>query len=227
MKKGYFLGLGLTFALVILSAACNNSANVDHSKMDHNSMDHNSMPMNSNTPSNSNMNHNSMNHSAMKSDTNAAAAPYDLQFIDTMIHHHEGAVEMSEMVLKKSSNEELKKFAQKIIDDQKKEIVQMKEWREKWFAGAARAINMEMAGMKDSMKIMDDQMKKMETATGKEFDALFLEMMIPHHKGAVTMANEALQKSQRAEIKTLAGAIITAQDAEIKQMNDWKVKWTK
>lgn len=216
MKKGYFLGLFLMLAIIAFGAACGNSSNVDHSKMDHNTMDHNSMPMNSN------MDHNSMNHSAMKSDPNAANAPYDLQFIDTMIHHHEGAVEMAEAVVKKSSNEDLKKFAQKIIDDQKKEIAQMKEWREKWFAGAARAINMEMAGMADSMKPMDDGMKKMETATGKEFDTLFLEMMIPHHQGAVTMAKEALQKSQRAEIKTLADAIIKAQEAEIKQMNEWK-----
>lgn len=224
MKKGYFLGLAITFSIVVMGAACSHSANVDHSKMDHNSMNHNSMPMNSNMPANANMDHNSMNHSAMKSDPNAAQAPYDLQFIDTMIHHHEGAVEMAEMVLRKSSNAELKNFAQKIVDDQKKEIAQMKEWREKWFAGAARAINMEMAGMADSMKSMDAGMKKMETATGKEFDALFLEMMIPHHEGAVVMAKEALQKSQRAEIKTLADAIIKAQNAEIKQMNDWKAK---
>ena len=216
MNKAYFSALSLILALVVSSAACRHSAEVDHSKMDHNSMDHNSMPVNAN------MDHSSMNHSAMKSDPNAASAPYDLQFLDTMIHHHEGAVEMAEMVVKKTQNEELKKFAQKIVDDQKKEIAEMREWREKWFAGAARAINMEMPGMADSMKPMDDGMKKMDAATGKEFDRLFLDMMIPHHDGAVVMSKEALQKSQRAEIKTLANAIIKAQEAEIKQMNEWK-----
>jgi uncharacterized protein (DUF305 family) len=229
MRNRYFLGLAITLSLVVFGAACGNSSTVDHSKMDHNTMDHNSMnhnsmPVNSNASMNSNMDHNSMNHSMMKSDPNAASAPYDLQFIDTMIHHHEGAVEMASMVVKKSANEELKKFAQKIIDDQKKEIAQMKDWREKWFAGAPRAINMEMAGMADSMKMMGDQMKKMESATGKEFDLLFLEMMIPHHEGAVKMAKEAQQKASRAEIKTLAAGIIKAQEAEIKQMNDWKAK---
>ncbi len=227
MKKRNFLGLVFTFSLVVLSAACSQTATVDHSKMDHNSMNHNSMPMNANMPVNSNMDHNSMDHSAMKSDPNAASAPFDLQFIDTMSLHHAGAIEMSEMALKKSGNDELKKFAQKIIDNQKKEIAGMKEWREKWFAGATPAKNMEMPGMADSMKMMGNQMKKMETATGKDFDLLFLEMMIPHHEGAVVMSKEALQKSERAEIKTLANEIIKEQESEIKQMTDWKAKWAK
>ncbi len=223
MKKGNFSGLVFTFSLVLLSAACSQTANVDHSKMDHNSM-----PMNANMPMNSNMNHNSMDHSAMKSDPNAASAPFDLQFIDTMSQHHAGAVEMAEVALKKSANDELKKFAQKIIDDQKKEIAEMKDWREKWFAGAAPAKNMEMPGMFDSMKSMTgDGMKKFEAATGKDFDLLFLEMMIPHHEGAVVMSKEALQKSGRPEIKTLANSIIKAQESEIKQMTDWKTKWAK
>jgi len=51
--------------------------------------------------------------------------------------------------------------------------------------------------------------------------------MIPHHQGAVAMANEALQKSKKDEIKTLANGIIKAQNAEIKQMQDWQTAWKK
>ena len=174
------------------------------------------------------MDHNSMNHSAMKSDTNAAAQAFDLQFIDTMTHHHEGAIEMAEVVLKKSQNEELKKFARKIIDDQRKEIAQMKDWREKWFAAKPPAKNMEMPGMADSMKMMTaDSMSKWEASSGKDFDLQFLSMMTDHHKGAVLMAKEALTKAEHAELKTLADQIIKAQDAEIKQMSDWKTAWSK
>jgi uncharacterized protein (DUF305 family) len=233
MKKRNFPALIFAFALVVLSAACGQTANVDHSKMDHNSMNHNSMPMNSamnqnSMPMNSNMNHNSMDHSAMKSDPNAASAPFDLQFIDTMSQHHQGAIEMSETALKKSANDELKKFAQKIIDDQKKEITQLATWRKTWFAEAPPARNMEMPGMSDSMKMMNaDHMKMMDAMTGADYDIHFLDMMIPHHQGAVAMAKEALQKSEKAEIKTLANAVIKAQEAEIKQMNDWKAKWAK
>lgn len=220
-------------ALVVLAAACGQGSG-GNTAMNHGGMNHNGA-MNSNSMNMNGMNHNSMNsnmsemnHSEMKSDPNAARAPYDLQFIDTMTSHHQGAVEMAEMALKKSENADLKKFAQKIIDDQKKEIAQMKEWRDKWYPGAAPAKNMEMPGMADSMKMMTgDGMKKMEAMTGKDFDLHFLEMMTPHHAGAVEMAKEALSKAEHPEIKTLAAGIIKAQEAEIKMMDEWKSKWSK
>jgi uncharacterized protein (DUF305 family) len=170
----------------------------------------------------SGMNHNSMNHSAMKSAPNAAAQPYDLQFLDTMIHHHEGAVEMAKPVSAKSANAELKVFAAKIIADQEKEIAQMKQWREQWFAGKPSALNMEMAGMTDSMKGMD--MTKMNAASGAAFDLEFVNQMTPHHQGAIVMAREALTKAERPEIKTLANQIIQAQEAEMRQMAKWMVQ---
>ena len=135
---------------------------------------------------------------------------------------------MAKMALTKSNNAELKTFAQKIIDDQNKEIAQMKDWREKWYAGKPQAMNMEMPGMGDGMKMMmGDGMKKMEAMSGKDFDIHFLDMMTPHHQGAITMAREALRKAEHPEIKTLANNIIKAQEAEIKQMADWKAKWSK
>ena len=186
-----------------------------NSSMNMNGMDHNSMPMNSNM---------SMDHSGMKSSPNAASQPYDLQFIDTMTAHHKGAVEMAKMVEGKTQNPDIKKFAAQIIADQEKEIAQMKDWREKWFAGKPPAMNMEMPGMMDSMKM---DMAKLTNAKDKEFDLAFIDMMTPHHVGAVTMAKEALQKSEKPEIKTLAGQIIKAQEAEIKMMSEWKAKWSK
>ncbi len=242
MKTRIYLGLVLTFALVAFGAACNQTGSINtNSSMNQNMMNRNAMTMNGNMMNGNSMAMNS-NHAMssdpnhgmsdmmgkMKSDPNAAAAPYDLQFIDTMIHHHQGAVEMAKMVDGKTQRAELKAFAQKIIADQNKEIAQMKEWREKWYAGKPRAMNMEMAGMMDSMKMMmGDEMKKMEDASGKEFDVQFLDMMSAHHAGAVVMAKEALQKAEHPEIKTLANQIIKAQEAEIKMMADWKAKWSK
>ncbi len=56
-------------------------------------------------------------------------------------------------------------------------------------------------------------------------DKHFIEQMIPHHEGAIAMANLALQKAKRPEIKTLATAIIAAQTAEIQSMNNWYQDW--
>ena len=227
MKIGIYVGLVTVFALVIVAVGCQSSSNVNtNSSMNQNMMNRNSVTMNGNTmPMNANM---PMNDSAMKSDPSATSAPYDLQFIDTMSAHHQSAIDMAKMVDGKTQNAELKKFAAQIIADQGKEIAQMKEWREKWYAGKPAAKNMEMSGMMDSMKMMmEGDMKKMEMASGKDFDLMFLDMMTPHHAGAITMAKEALTKADHPEIKTLSNQIIKAQDSEIKMMADWKSKWSK
>jgi uncharacterized protein (DUF305 family) len=229
MKRIIFLGLILTVALAMLSASCGQTGS-NNSAMNMNGMNHNTM-INSNSSMNmSRMNQNStpmnsnMNHSEMKSSPNAASQPYDLQFIDTMTAHHQGAVEMAKMVDGKTNNTDIIKFAKQIISGQEKEISRMKEWREKWFKDKPPAMNMEMPGMADSMKM---DMSKLSNSKDKEFDLAFIEMMTPHHEGAVIMAKEALSKSEKPEVKTLAGQIIKAQEAEIKMMNEWKTKWSK
>lgn len=160
-----------------------------------------------------------------KSSADAADAAFDLQFLDTMSAHHQSAVEMAKLVVAKSDNAELKAFAAKIISEQNKEIAQMKSWREKWFAGKPTAMLMEMPGMAESMRGLS--MKKMQAPAGNLFDLRFLGMMTAHHQGAVTMAKEALDKAEHSEIKTMANRIIQSQEAEIKQMDEWKAAWSK
>lgn len=58
-----------------------------------------------------------------------------------------------------------------------------------------------------------------------QFDLRFINAMLPHHEGAVTMAKEALEKSDRPEIKKLAQDIISSQQQEISQMQEWKKAW--
>ncbi len=224
--KTIILTVVLSFAAIAF-AACSQTAS------NGNSMNHNSMMMNSNSMMNmKGMNHNSMtmnsnmpmNHSEMKSDPNAASQPFDLQFIDTMTAHHQEAVKMARLVDGRTQNADLKKFAAQIIADQEKEIAQMKDWREKWFAGKPAAMNMEMPGMADSMKM---DMAKLSNAKDKDFDLAFIEMMTPHHAGATAMAKDALTKAEHPEIKTMANQIIKAQEAEIKMMEEWKTKWSK
>lgn len=216
-------------SITTLAAACGGAANVNVNS----SANGNRGTANANTTANmSNMPMNGDSNMSgmmdMKSSPDADKQPYDLQFIDTMTHHHQGALDMAKMALGKTNNDELKKFAQKIIDDQTREIGQLKEWRDKWYSGKPMAMNMEMPGMMDSMKMMSgDEMKHLQGATGKDFDVDFLDMMTPHHAGAIKMAKEAITKSEHPEIKTMSNQIIMAQEAEIKQMADWKAKWSK
>ncbi len=58
---------------------------------------------------------------------------FDRVFLDDMIVHHEGAVQMSQAALERASHEEIKNLARNIIKAQEEEIAQMKEWRMNWF----------------------------------------------------------------------------------------------
>ncbi|HEY9887934.1 MAG TPA: DUF305 domain-containing protein, partial [Candidatus Obscuribacterales bacterium] len=58
-----------------------------------------------------------------------------------------------------------------------------------------------------------------------EYDLRFINAMIPHHEGALTMAQEALAKSSRPEVQELAEAIIASQQVEIDQMTQWQQDW--
>ncbi|BAU15810.1 hypothetical protein LEP3755_63750 (plasmid) [Leptolyngbya sp. NIES-3755] len=82
-----------------------------------------------------------------------------------------------------------------------------------------------MAGM-DHGNMQHGSMMKMDLGPADaNFDLRFIDAMIPHHQGAVKMAQEALQKSKRPEIKKLAQSIIDDQDKEIAQMQQWRKTW--
>lgn len=77
-------------------------------------------------------------------------------------------------------------------------------------------------GMESAMHEMTGDL---EGKTGEEFDEAFLDGMIVHHEGAVAMARLALLHAAHEEVKTMAKAIIAAQEAEIAQMKAWREAW--
>ncbi len=76
----------------------------------------------------------------------------------------------------------------------------------------------------DSMT-MDDMVHGLEGLEGDAFDKAFLEMMIPHHQGAIDMAELVLEHAAHEELKDMARAIISAQQAEIDMMRQWMTDW--
>lgn len=176
------------------------------------------------------MNHGSdMNHS-MAMDLGPADANLDLRFIDAMIPHHQGAVQMAKEAQQKSKRPEIKKLADNIIKSQNQEITQMKQWRKAWYPKAGDKPMAYDSQMGHMMEMSSDQMKTMMMsqdlgAADAEFDLRFINAMIPHHEGAVIMAKDVLSKSKRPEIKQLAQQIIKAQNTEIKEMQQWRKSW--
>jgi uncharacterized protein (DUF305 family) len=182
-------------------------------------------PVQKDLPDHKSMDHSRMDHGEMVSSPGAAAAPYELQFIDTMIAHHQGAVDMAQLVPTRAQHDELNNLARSIVADQQREIAEMKDLRARWFGEKPPAINMDLPGMREGMRGMD--LAKLDSLKENAFDLEFIHQMIPHHEGAIVMANDALSKDTNAELKKLAEDIVQAQGSEINRMHLWEKEWHK
>lgn len=137
--------------------------------------------------------------------------PYDAMFLDMMIHHHQQAVEMSEELLPQAKRPQVKQLAETIMLDQQQEIDQMRSWRQSWYPDAPAMSEQQISQM----------MPMPSPATSSQDpEERFLVEMIPHHEDAVRMSQEALQKAEHPELKTMAQAIIAEQQIEISQMRE-------
>ena len=161
----------------------------------------------------------------------------DVTFAQGMIPHHQQAVEMADMALDpaRKAGPAVIDLATRIQGAQGPEIALMNSWLTAWnqpvmagmkpgetmLPGASmegmHMEGMEMGAMEGMMSAAD--MTALSKASGPEFDKMWLTMMVKHHDGAITMSKTVQTDGQSADVKTLAGKIITAQMAEIKEMN--------
>lgn len=171
-----------------------------------------------------------MNHS-MAMDLGPADANYDLRFIDAMRLHHRGAIAMAEAAQQKSQRSEIRDLARNIIETQSREENELlRKWRSAWYPQAPES-PVAYGGQEKSTVPMSKELQQNMTmamdlgAADAQFDLRFMDAMIAHHQGAVTMAEDALKKSQRPEVKQLSQEIITSQLSEIDQMQRWRQAW--
>ncbi|WP_327365457.1 DUF305 domain-containing protein [Streptomyces sp. NBC_01217] len=152
----------------------------------------------------------------------------DVEFAQQMIPHHQQAIEMAELADGRAADPEIKALAAAIEKAQDPEISTMKGWLTSWGKPlpAASPSMGDMPGMDHGSDgsampgmMSDKDMSDLAAAKGKDFDKKFAQLMIGHHEGAVTMAEDEQKNGSNADAKKLAGAVITAQTAEIEQMN--------
>ena len=116
----------------------------------------------------------------------------DKHFIEQMIPHHEGAIEMAELAQKKSKRPEILTLSSAIIKSQTAEITQMQWWYKDWYGSDVPVDSNAGMGMGRGMMhggMMGGQTSDVEALKiASDFDTAFLEEMIPHHQMAVMMA---------------------------------------
>lgn len=226
----------LSIAILSFASACSSNSQANNSTQNPNTADTKSndeQKENRDGMNHGGMNHGGMNHGSGMNhnmDLGVADANYDLRFIDAMIPHHKGAVEMAKEAQQKSQRPEIKELADAIIKAQDREIARMQQWRNKWYPKASNTPVAYDSKTGKTIAMSQQQMQGMMMnvdlgASDREFDLRFINAMIPHHEAAVVMGKDAIQKSKRPEIKKLAQDIIASQTAEIEQMKQWRKTW--
>jgi len=144
----------------------------------------------------------------------------DIKFMQGMIGHHAQAVAMVAMVPSRTSSEDMKKLALRIDLSQQDEIKMMQRWLEVRGQPIPAGMHTHGATLMPGM-LTDEEMQRLADAKGPEFDRLFLEGMIKHHGGAITMVNELFATpgaGQEVEVFSFASDVDADQRMEIDRM---------
>src|ERR1051325_7078624 len=166
------------------------------------------------------------------------SSPKDVEFMQGMIMHHAQAVEMTALIESHTTNKDLSLLGARISHSQSEEIKFMRRWLEARGEptempakmGSMKMSGMDMSGMDMSKHEMlmpgmltKAQMDALKNAKGKEFDRLFLNGMIQHHGGALTMVKDLFDTAgagQDAVLFNFATDVDSGQRAEIRIMQN-------
>lgn len=144
-------------------------------------------------------------------------------FLQSMVPHHESAVAMANVAKERATVPEMKQLATDIVGAQEREIAQMKQIHQRLFGSDLKPD--ERAHDKLGLSASEAGMNHGAESTNKlrianPFDSAFIDEMTPHHEGAIRMATAVLKTTKDDEIRQLAQGIISAQEQEVKLMNE-------
>jgi len=216
MKRTFLLAGFITILLACNNNSKNNAANSDSS----NHAAHNEISSHATNQSTVNLITQTMDNMMYEMHDAKSTGNNDIDFAVMMLEHHKGAVEMSKVEVGRGNSPELKAFAQKVIDDQNKEIGFMQEF-------ISRAAKTTSSNSADFQKALHHSMIAMmgdNTTIYNDIDKDYAAQMIPHHQSAVDMAKAYLQFGQEKSLTTLCKNIITSQEKEIDWLKEWLAK---
>jgi len=153
----------------------------------------------------------------------ASAAETDGAFIVEMTPHHESAIEMANVALKEAEHPEIKELAGAIVATQAQEIDELATIHTDLFGMPVSQGDHGSLGMEAHEMGMDGE--AMSLAGEQPFDRAFIDMMIPHHQGAIRMARVEIEAGEDPRLMDISEAIIDGQSQEIEEMNSWRKQW--
>jgi uncharacterized protein (DUF305 family) len=151
--------------------------------------------------------------------------PAEMGFLRGMAHHHEMAIQTAEIAQDRGESDFVKGLANDILRTQRVEISEMRRLHQRAFGAGLQpdpkghdrlGLSAEEAGMTHT-SAMNHEMRK-----AKPFDKAFIDMMVPHHLGAIRMAEAVKKDPKNSEVRNLADRIIRAQAREVREMNAFR-----
>ena len=149
------------------------------------------------------------------------ATAADIKFMQGMIGHHAQAVEMVALIPSRTQSDDMKKLGMRIDVSQQDEIKMMRGYLTARRAAVPDEHAHHMPGGMMPGMLTPDEMTALAAAQGTEFDRLFLEGMIKHHQGAITMVEELFNSpraGQESDINAFAADVDADQRMEIGRM---------
>lgn len=150
----------------------------------------------------------------------------DVGFIRSMMAHHEGAIALAQIELRYGSDEVLRKLAQDIIVMRSNELRWMSRWLENHTDLLKPASSQPTPTPLQHEPQYTDGLKEMyeQMLTGinhPDPDIAFASSLIPHHKGAMAMAQVEFKYGNDDKARAFADSVITSQQSEIALLKDY------
>lgn len=146
---------------------------------------------------------------------------YDRAFLQAMVPHHVAAIEAARLAIDRAESPELRGLAQQMVTVQTAEIATMEAIHQRLFGGplVPDPAAHEVLGLTAAEAGMDHLEAAAELGGADPFDPAFIDHMVPHHRGAIAMAETMLLESRTPEIRRLALEMYVAQQDEIEAMS--------
>lgn len=134
----------------------------------------------------------------------------DKRYLDQMIAHHQAAIKLAEQAINNSERPEIKELSKHIIENEPALMEELYQWKESWYRDGRPAPTPRFYQLGEK---------------GDNFDLRFLNALIAHHQEGIAMAEEVKYKSSRAEVLDNADQIISALNASLDNLKEWRQTW--
>lgn len=147
----------------------------------------------------------------------------DIEFVQNMVVHHQQAVTMADLAPERASSRDVRELASRISDVQGLEIGVLNRWLSQHTIPTVDPTAPHHSGDHASMPGMatQEQLQALRDAEGGSFDRMWLQLMIVHHEGALTMADAVRADGVDTRVQEIADDVVVEQTDEIQRMRGW------